>query len=446
MNKIVLIIKREFMTRVKKRSFIIMSILGPVLFSAFLLLPAYLTSLEDKEIKTVAVIDSSHIFINQFTGTETIKYQYLNNVDINILQSTFNEFGYYAVLLIHPAIINSPNAAVLYSAETINSSVQENITSNLERIIQLYRLRAYGIEENTLKSSQMHINLRTIKWDKSGKGYETNVELKKSISYIGGFLIYFFIFLFGVQVMRGVIEEKSGRIIEIIASSVKPFQLMIGKIVGIALVALVQFIIWIVLTYSVVNQLNDKWTGQPEIQQKVEMQTGQDLMSSHAVQQNEIVDHDIYKEERFFNKLGNINFPLLIGMFIFFFIGGYLLYGSFFAAIGSAVDSETDVQQFTLPATLPLILSIFVLMNTIQDPNSQLSLIFSLIPLTSPIVMMARIPFDIPVWQIALSAVILVVSFLGSTWLAAKIYRTGILMYGKKISYKELWKWIKYKD
>lgn len=280
------------------------------------------------------------------------------------------------------------------------------------------------------------------------------------VGYIGGFLIYFFIFLFGSQVMRGVIEEKTNRIVEIVVSSVRPFQLMMGKIIGIGLVGLTQFGLWVVLTLIIVTgakpliapQMTTPAAQEINAQSIMESQSANQAMpfqgaasqqaaanqSSNDVSQNLGAQH-------LFEALQDINFVLIIGVFIFFFLGGYLLYGSLFAAIGSAVDNETDTQQFMLPITIPLILAIIVLVSGISNPQGGIAFWFSIIPFTSPILMMARLPFGVPEWQVLLSMALLVLTFMGTTWLSAKIYRTGILMYGKKVNYKELWKWIRYR-
>ena len=269
------------------------------------------------------------------------------------------------------------------------------------------------------------------------------------IGYLSGFLIYLFIFMFGAQVMRGVIEEKTSRIIEVIISSVKPFQLMMGKIIGIAFVGLTQFLLWVILTIMIVTGVKSAVFPEKDASQ-IKAQT--ELISTAGSMQNiqgiDAVDAEqsMSEIENIFGSIENINFGIILGSFLFFFIGGYLLYAALFAAIGSAVDSEADTQQFMLPITIPLILSIIVMMNAIQTPDSPIAFWFSIIPFTSPVIMMVRIPFGVPYWQLFLSMGLLIITFIGATWVAAKIYRTGILMYGKKTTYKELWKWLRYKS
>jgi ABC-2 type transport system permease protein len=255
------------------------------------------------------------------------------------------------------------------------------------------------------------------------------------------------VFIFGAQVMRGVIEEKTSRVVEVIVSSVKPVQLMLGKIVGIALVGLTQFLIWIFLTFAAVMILKTtvfKTSGAPEITKNISMDIMENQQLPTNIQQSTELSPQLAEAAKMFEKAMNLNWPLIIFSFIFYFITGYLLYASVFAAIGSAVDNETETQQFMLPVTIPIILALMVAMGTMQNPESALSRWFSIIPLTSPIVMMARIPFVVPVWELVLSMVIMVITFIAFVWMAAKVYRTGILMYGKKSSWKEIWKWLRY--
>jgi len=257
--------------------------------------------------------------------------------------------------------------------------------------------------------------------------------------------MYMFLLFLGTQVMRGVLEEKTSRIVEIIISSVKPFQLMMGKIIGIAFVGLTQLLIWIISTFILVSLAQTLFF--PEFRMTpTEQVVSQDIMSSSPVEDNsQETSPEIEELKSALGTLKNINFVTMIGSFLFYFLGGYFLYASLFAAVGSAVDSETDTQQFVFPILIPLILGLIVLVNVINNPGSSVAYWFSIIPFTSPVVMMARIPFGVPINEVVLSAVLLILFFLVMTWLAGKIYRTGILMYGKKVTYKELWKWIRYK-
>jgi ABC-2 type transport system permease protein len=286
-----------------------------------------------------------------------------------------------------------------------------------------------------------------IKLDEQGNQKESNTTLAMIVGYASGFLIYLFIFLFGSQVMRGVIEEKSNRIIEVIISSVRPFELMMGKIIGVAGVALLQFILWTGMTFMLVTLGREAFF--PELsKQRPDKVLEQNIMHTSASPSRLAVESSPANEGEIsarivFDAIKNIDFVVILSSFVFFFLGGYLLYGALFAAIGSLADNEADTQQFMLPVTIPLILAIYVMISTINNPDSALSFWFSIIPFTSPIVMMVRIPFGVQYWELALSMALLVAAFVFFTWFSAKIYRTAILMYGKQISYKEIWKWFK---
>jgi ABC-2 type transport system permease protein len=294
-----------------------------------------------------------------------------------------------------------------------------------------------------MKSVDTKVSVQTKKIDETGLEQETSTGIAMALAYISAFIMYMLVFIFGAQVMRGVIEEKTSRVVEVIISSVKPVQLMMGKIIGIALVGLTQFMIWIFLTMAAVTVLKttvldgDK-TDITQISQSY-MAADQQTTEKIASETSELAEFS-----KIFDNAMNQPWGLIIICFVFYFVTGYLLYASVFAAIGSAVDNETETQQFMLPVTIPIILGLMVAMGTMQNPESSLSFWCSMIPLTSPIVMMARIPFGVPYWQIAASMAIMLVTFVAFVWMAAKVYRTGILMYGKKTSWKEMWKWLRY--
>lgn len=446
MNKIKLIILREYLTRVKKKSFIVMTILGPILFAAMMVVPAWLASMEDTDLKNIAVVDSSGIFINKIPDTDYIKFEYLQNTSVKKVKKNFADSNYYAVLQILPSITYEPTAVHLYSDKQPSFEVKSHIARAMENELKNQKLKANGINEDILESIKSDVKVRTIQWTKDGEEKESFTEVNMILGYASGFLIYFFIFLFGAQVMRGVIEEKTNRIVEIIISSAKPFQLMMGKIVGIAMVGLTQFLLWVVLTTGIVAGMKTAFFPELGTKNAQEVVVEDLFEQQNLTQIDQIQPEEMDKFSKVLNAVKSIDFGLMLSAFIFFFLGGYLLYGSLFAAIGAAVDNETDTQQFMLPITIPLILGIFVMMNAIQTPDSPVAFWFSIIPFTSPIVMMVRLSFGVPGWQVTLSMGLLVLTFLGSVWLAGKIYRTGILMYGKKVNYKELWKWIRYKS
>jgi len=453
MANISTIIKREYTTRVKKKSFIIMTVLTPVIFAALFLIPALIMGNQDKEFKKIAVVeDGSDLFKGVIKDRDDADFVYLQNADINELKTSFEEDGYYGILYISPVVTNVPQAVQLISKKQPPLDILQYIERTMEQNIENKKLLAYNIEdiEEILKSVQTDVSVQTIKIDDEGQTKETSTGISMALAYIGAFMMYMVVLLFGTQVMRGVFEEKNSRIVEVIISSVKPIELMMGKIVGIALVGLTQFSIWIILTFAILTVVQSKIL--PDNPREISQQISQSVMNQiPSSQAGEVADQAIQmtaQEQEFakiFNNLMNVNWPLILISFFFYFIFGYLLYGSIFAAIGSAVDTDSDTQQFMFPIMLPIILGLFVAIGTMENPESSLSFWFSMIPFTSPIVMMARLPFEVPIWEVVLSIGILIVTFLGFVYLAARIYRIGILMYGKKITYKEMWKWIRYK-
>lgn len=451
MNKISVIIKREYTTRVRKKSFIIMTVLAPILMAALIILPTVLMmSDKDKDFKKIAVIeDGSDLFRDVIPDTKDADYIYLENADINELKKNFEQEGYYGILYISPELVNIPNAIQLISKKQPPIGLLDHISGSLEKEIEKQKLLAYDIQnlDDILKSIRTNVSIQTIKIDDSGNVTETSTGIAMALAYIGGFLMYMLVFIFGSQVMRGVIDEKTSRVVEVIVSSVKPVQLMIGKIVGIALVGLTQFMIWVILTIGMVTFVKGtvlKKTDLTEISRSLPQNImSEDQLSTTSAEVDEL-SPELAEFARLFESAMNLDWLLIIFSFVFYFITGYFLYASVFAAIGSAVDNETDTQQFMLPVTIPIILGLMVAMGTMQNPESSLSFWFSIIPFTSPIVMMARIPFGVPYWQIALSMGLMIVTFIAFVWMAAKVYRTGILMYGKKSSWKEIWKWLKY--
>ncbi len=455
MNKISIIIKREYVTRVRKKSFIIMTLLAPVLFGALILFQVLTMTSQDKNFKKIAVIeDNTDLFKNAIQNTKDAEFVYLENTKLDDLKKTFIQSGYYGILYISPEIIHTPNAIELISKNQPPIGLLDHIESSMEKEIERQKLLAYKIDnlEEIMKNIKTNVSVQTIKIDDSGVVKQTSTGIAMALAYIGGFLMYMLVFLFGVQVMRGVIEEKTNRVVEVIISSVKPIQLMMGKIIGIALVGLTQFMIWVLLTIGIAAFISSSISSKDSVQ-KITQNVPQNMMSNNVPQvsadKQDVKSSMNFSPEfkKLFSSAMNQPWGLIIVSFIFYFITGYLLYASVFAAIGSAVDNETETQQFMLPVTIPIILGLFVAMGTMQNPESSLSFWFSLIPLTSPIVMMARIPFMGPdqYWQIGVSMVIMIITFLAFVWMAAKIYRTGILMYGKKTSWKEMLKWLRYR-
>ena len=402
--------------------------------------------------KKIAVIEEkSDMFRNVIPNTKDAEFVYLKDVKVDDLKNNFESAGYYGILVIYPEIVTVPNAIRLISKKQPPIGLLDHIEGSLEKDIERKKLLSYKIEnlDEIMKNVTTKVSVETVKLNEQGKEEKTSTGISMALAYIGGFLMYMLVFMFGAQVMRGVIEEKTSRVVEVIISSVKPIQLMLGKIIGIALVGLTQFLIWITLTAVLVTVVKTSVLPKGNMQE-VTQNIPQNLMSGNNPQVS--VNSDVQTSAskfspeftKIFSSALNQQWGLIIFCFIFYFITGYLLYASVFAAIGSAVDNETETQQFMLPVTIPIILALFVAMSVMQNPESSLAFWFSLIPFFSPIVMMARIPFGVPYWQIAVSMGLMIVTFLAFVWMAAKIYRTGILMYGKKASWKEMWKWLRY--
>ncbi len=441
MSKTFLILKREYLTRVRKKSFIIMTFLGPVLLASLMIVPIWLASLSDIGERNIAVLDETGWFAGKFESGDNLKFTLVHGT----LEDEKNEIlkgAYDALLYIPKPELNIPVNAEFFSQRQITMNMRSYARNIMKTEVENRKLMASGIDPEVIKSSKTNINIIAIRMSDDGAETKSYTEIEVGLGIFSGVLIYFFIFLFGSQVMRGVIEEKTSRIIEVIVSSVKPFQLMMGKITGVALVGLTQFLLWVVLTgllYFVFVTIYgpDKLASSAEVLSPAGSMMQEQANNSAIANQANVTE--------VFDIIRSINFEVMIFAFLFYFLGGYLLYASLFAAIGSAVDNEADTQQFMLPVSAPLILGIIASNFIVNNPDGPVAFWLSVIPLTSPITMMVRIPFGVPFWELAVSMVTLIAGFIFTTWLAAKIYRTGILMYGKKNSYRELWKWMYYK-
>jgi ABC-2 type transport system permease protein len=450
MKKIWLIIQREYLTRVKKKSFVIMTFLGPLLMASVWIVPLLLAS-RSEGVKTIEVLDETGLFFEEFKETSDTKFLYITD-DLQTAKENLAGSESFAILHIPKSSFAMPRAFYLYSYKKPGLSLKMYLQESANKILENKKLLdVYGIDEEMLSSVKSNITLVVEDIETSKKSY---TEISWALGFIGGMLIYFFIFMYGAQVMRGVIEEKTSRIVEVIVSSVKPIQLMMGKIVGIAMVGLTQFLLWIILTLGLVTTFTAFYADQID-KYKLGEQTITDpgqLFPSDAMgmpdtrQGLEALNSD-ENIGQIIDVFFSINYGVIIFTFIFFFIGGYLLYAALFAAIGAAVDNEADTQQFMLPVTIPLVFAIIIgLSFVLNNPDGDVAYWLSIIPLTSPIIMMIRVPFGINIYtDLIPSMALLILGFLFTTWIAAKIYRTGILMYGKKVSYKELWKWLTYR-
>ncbi len=443
-SKLGLIIKREYLAKVRNRSFIVMTILSPLLMVGMIVLIAYLAKINDDEIRVVSVLNESAFFQTEFNPSKNISYVHMDELTLEQAKDSTNSLEYYGLLYIPNAatVDEAANSTYLFTKDNPNTSVTQELEGIFQKQLRQDRLQKLGVSPQQFSSIEkpFEINLSTFQGEKSMKGIN---EIKAFIGGGFGYAIMMFIIIYGGFVMRSVIEEKTSRIIEVIISSVKPFQLMLGKIIGNSLAGITQFSIWIIsaslLMFAVVlifgvdlaalSDNNGVAPGPMGMSQLGEMD-GKMMMYA-----KEIYD---------------IPWGLLIASFFIYFVLGYLIYSSIYAAIGAAVDNETDTQQFIFPIILPLMLAIYVgFFSVFSNPHGPIAVGFSLFPLTSPIVMLMRLPGGVgeggvPLWQFLLSIFLLIVTFLGIVSLAAKIYRTGILMYGKKPTYKELIKWLRY--
>ena len=434
MSKLVLIIKREFISKVRNKSFIVMTFLSPLLFVGIGVFVGYLSTMK-ADMKTIVIHDESGMFTNEFKNDEEYKYVNLTSVPLQTLKDSIISESYEGLLVIPKS---EDNKVLQDKIQYIsNDSPSVMFIEDLENVIA-QKLTAENFQKASLDTlaiknakADVSINLEKASGEQALKGLN---EIKIGIGGLFGYLIMMFIVIYGNMVMRSVIEEKTSRIIEIIISSVKPFQLMMGKIIGTSLAGILQFLIWAILGMTamfVMSSIFGVQMGASSGMKDQVIQTAQTEMAGTI--------------QLYIKELWNLPIATILISFIVYFIGGYFLYSSFYAAIGAAVDNETDSQQFLLPIIMPLILGVYIGFFTVMnDPNGTIATVFSMIPLTSPIVMMMRIPFGVPWWQIAISMTLLFATFLGVVWFAAKIYRVGILMYGKKPTWKELYKWLKY--
>ena len=437
MNHLPLIIKREYFTKVRNKSFIIMTFLSPLIMIGLILLVAYLSQINNNDVKTISILDESGLVKDFFKDSETKKYHILDNLTLENAKTVSAEKEYYGLLHIEQFsdLENLSKHISFYSEESPSQLLIASLESKIAKELTDIKMKREGIDLQKIEDSKITVtvNQENFSGEKTSKvdGYT-----KIAVGVATGYLLFMFIIIYGNMIMRSVIEEKTSRIIEVIISSVKPVQLMLGKIIGTSLAGVTQFAIWIIIG-GVLLLVLPLVLGIDMSQ----MQTPQQQMVEQAMAGN---DGGIQIQD-FILAIQSLPLVNLIIAFLLFFISGYLLYSSLYAAIGAAVDNETDTQQFMMPIIMPLILAVYVGgFTVIEDPHGTVSTIFSFIPFTSPVVMLMRIPFGVPIWQQIVSLLILIGTFTFTVWFAAKIYRVGILMYGKKPSYKELIKWIKY--
>ena len=436
MNHLSLIIKREYLTKIKNKSFIIMTFLSPLIMIALISVVAYLSQLNNDKKRTISILDESGLFSETFKNTDNTKYNYISNSTVREAKAFVKEKEQYGLLYISNGDLETVSKSVrFYSEDSPSLTIMSGLENKIERKLREEKLISNGLDIKQIENSRVNVSVAQESFEGQKSSKIDNI-LKLAFGVIAGYLLFMFIIIYGNMIMRSVIEEKTSRIIEVIISSVKPIQLMMGKIIGTSLAGVTQFAIWIILLGVLSTILSIVFNI--------------DLMSVQTPQQEVVkqaMDNPVLQDEITLALQSFQNLPLanLIIAFLLFFIGGYLLYSSLYAAVGAAVDNETDTQQFMLPILMPLILAVYVgVFTVIDDPHGTVSTIFSFVPFTSPVVMLMRIPFGVPIWQQIVSLIILIGTFTSTVWFAAKIYRVGILMYGKKASYKELFKWLKY--
>jgi len=434
MKQMFLILKREYLIRVKKKSFLLATLLTPLLFPAIIFGVAYFATRDSGDSdKAVYVLDESGYFEDGFNNSK-YEYTYLSG-SLESAKEKFQEEEAYGLIYI-PSIDLEDNTKTSYDGFSFYSEtnpgiqIMEDLERSIRTKLEAIKLDKSGLDPELIKSLRVRVDLDSFNLSDTGEAKESNSFVSSGIGYVFGFLIYMFIFIYGSQIMQSVLDEKSTRIVEIIVSSVKPFQLMMGKILGVGAVAFTQLLIWIVLMFtlsavgiSVLGGGGAEMMAGGEMSQQVEMTDAQEMISNVE------------------GILASIPIVTILVSFLFYFLGAYFLYGALYAAVGASVDSIQDAQQFMFPIIIPLIAGIVSLQFVLQDPNSSLAVTLSMIPLTSPIIMMARLPFGVPTWQLLLSMLFLVAGFIGTTWVAGRIYRVGILMHGTKVNWKIIAKW-----
>ncbi|MDH6533763.1 ABC transporter permease [Parabacteroides sp. 52] len=440
MSKIGLIIKREYLHRVSKKSFIILTLLMPFLMAAIVFVPLWLASLKGSDIRNIAIIDATGKYAPLLEDTET--YHFIESEKSLDDYRANPDKELFAILNITADLLEHPKAATLYSEKQVPAELSRLVNRTIRKQLEDDKLATFDIPnlKEIIQESKVSFDVQTIKWSGDGTEKASSAKVASVVGMIFTMIVYMFILIYGAMVMQGVMEEKTNRIVEVMVSSVRPFELMMGKIVGIGLVGLTQIFMWGILTMVLFTIGGFFFTGGIQadpaaLQQGLQMgATGMDMSAMSNQPGAEI-----------FALVNTINFVEIGAYFIIFFIGGYMLYAAIFAAIGSAVDNQEDTQQFMAPITIFLVFALYAGIYSMENPDGPLAFWCSMIPFTSPIVMMIRIPFEIPLWEKCLSVVILYISFIAIIWLSGKIYRVGILMYGKKPSLKEMAKWIRFK-
>ena len=456
-KKLGIIIQREYLNKVKKKSFLLTTFGVPILFAAMYALMIFIMLRTEGDSKRIAVIDNSGIVMEKLENTKQLSFTQIPETDPEAVKNRLGEFDADILLYISPLDSATKSVtATTYADKPMGMETAEVIENRINDAVEAYRIDSYGIDglDQILSDIHSNIHLTSYTVDEEGKETISQSEVFMIISMVLAMALYMFIALFSGMVMSSVIEEKSSRVVEVLVSSVKATELMFGKIIGVALVALTQFLLWIVLTGLIVGVIGgivglDKITGgMDESQTQMVQEMAGTGMGGATLDLQALTDTTAVAEgptgmQAVVGTLSSLNYTEIIVSFLLFFLFGYLLYASLFAAIGSAVENEADTQQLQIPVTIPLLVGFFVAFYAFRAPESQLVWWFSMIPFTSPIVMLARLPFGVPTWELVLSIGLLVLTFVACAWASAKIYKVGILMYGKKSTFKDLWKWLR---
>ena len=447
LHRINIIIGREYLNRVKKKSFLIVTFLVPVLFAALCMLPALIINGLNEESKTLAVVDESSVVMPYLQDSELVSYKDCTGRSVEELKAELGESDYDAILAISPLdTVSRTVSADIFSLKPLGIELGEIVNSRINDAVEAYRISTYDIEDLKviMEEVKADVKLRSYTLDEEGKETINESGVFMIVSMVLGMIIYMFIVIFGGMVMSSVIEEKSSRVVEVLVSSVKATELMFGKIIGIALVAITQFLLWVVLTAAIIGIVGSiagpSLLADADPATMVQMSAGVDAAQAEAIASAMSEPGEM---SVILTTLKNMPIATILVCFLVFFVFGYMLYASLFAAIGSAVENEGDTQQLQIPVTIPILIGFFIAIYAFKAPESPLVFWGSMIPFTSPIVMLARLPFGVPAWEIIVSIVLLIATVVLCAWISAKIYRVGILVFGKKSTFKDLWKWFK---
>lgn len=447
LHRINIIIGREYLNRVKKKSFLIVTFLVPVLFAALCMLPALIINGLNEESKTLAVVDESSVVMPYLQDSELVSYKDCTGRSVEELKAELGESDYDAILAISPLdTVARTVSADIFSLKPLGIELGEIVNSRINDAVEAYRISTYDIEDLKviMEEVKADVKLRSYTLDEEGKETINESGVFMIVSMVLGMIIYMFIVIFGGMVMSSVIEEKSSRVVEVLVSSVKATELMFGKIIGIALVAITQFLLWVVLTAAIIGIVGSiagpSLLADAAPATMVQMSAGVDAAQAEAIASAMSEPGEM---SVILTTLKNMPIATILVCFLVFFVFGYMLYASLFAAIGSAVENEGDTQQLQIPVTIPILIGFFIAIYAFKAPESPLVFWGSMIPFTSPIVMLARLPFGVPAWEIIVSIVLLIATVVLCAWISAKIYRVGILVFGKKSTFKDLWKWFK---